>query len=591
MAFRMNALKLVWVGLLLLGLPITVHAQFTGATNNGAFVITGYQGPGGAVTIPGHIGGLPVIIHDHALAYQNTFTNLTMMNGVIGIGSNSFFGCANLANVVIPGTVTNIGGYAFNYCLNLTNVVISNGVANIAEGAFRLDSMKNIVIPGSVTNIGPHAFDGCYHLTNVTISTGVECVGSNAFFGCTELPNVSIPSSVLSIGEAAFEDCSSLSNITVDSLNPNYASVTGVLFNKSLTTLVEFPGGAYRMLSYTIPAGVTCIGDSAFEECVQTSVTIPNGVNSIGNHAFFGCFQLPSINIPSSVTNIGIGALSSCLKMTNITVDPANPNYASAEGVLFDKMFGTLIQFPMANTGSYVIPNSVVNIESAAFESSGLTAATIPNSVTNIGIWAFRYSSLNNVTVPGSVGSIGDSVFWNCNDLTNVTLLNGVTNIGIWAFGACNGLTSVTIPASVQTIADFAFYLCPDLTNVYCYGDAPTVLSTQLSGSSEAFYGDPGTIYYLPGTLGWTNTLGGLPTAPWHPMILNSSVGQAGPTNQFGFTISWAINTSVVVEACTNLFQPVWQPVQTNTLTDGSINFSDPQSTNYPTRYYRLRAQ
>ena len=365
--------------------------------------------------------------------------------------------------------------------------------------------------------------------------------------------------------------------------------MSGVLFNQTLTTLVEYPGKANP--SYVIPTGVTCIGNSAFELSALTNVFIPNSVNSIADSAFSSCIQLPSISIPGSVTNIGNSALNYCLKMTNITVDPANPNYASAGGVLFDKTFGTVIQYPAANTGGYVIPNSVVNIGSEAFESSNLPGVTIPNSVTNIGDWAFAYSLLTNATVPGSVGSIGNSAFWNCNHLTNVTLLNGVTNIDAWAFGACYGLTTVTIPASLQTIGVFAFDQCPALTKVYCYGNAPTVITTPFSGGDTVFYGDSGTIYYLPGSTGWTNTFGGLATAPWYPTISTDGSGMGVYTNHFGFTISWAANTSVVVEACTNLSNPVWQPVQTNTLTTGSGYFTDQHWTNYPVRYYRLRSR
>jgi hypothetical protein len=61
-------------------------------------------------------------------------------------------------------------------------------------------------------------------------------------------------------------------------------------------------------------------------------------------------------------------------------------------------------------------------------------------------------------------------------------------------------------------------------------------------------------------------------------------------TGQFGFNINWASGQTVVVEACTNITNPVWQPVQTNSLTGGSSYFSDPHWTNYPGRYYRLRS-
>ena len=59
-------------------------------------------------------------------------------------------------------------------------------------------------------------------------------------------------------------------------------------------------------------------------------------------------------------------------------------------------------------------------------------------------------------------------------------------------------------------------------------------------------------------------------------------------TIQFGFILTGNSNLIVVVEASTNLVD--WQPVQTNTLTTGSAYFSDPQWTNYPNRFYRLRS-
>jgi hypothetical protein len=45
-----------------------------------------------------------------------------------------------------------------------------------------------------------------------------------------------------------------------------------------------------------------------------------------------------------------------------------------------------------------------------------------------------------------------------------------------------------------------------------------------------------------------------------------------------------------VVEAGANLACPVWQPVQTNTLTGGMSYFCDPQWMNYPGRFYHLRS-
>ena len=125
------------------------------------------------------------------------------------------------------------------------------------------------------------------------------------------------------------------------------------------------------------------------------------------------------------------------------------------------------------------------------------------------------------------------------------------------------------------------------LRTVYIEGNAP---STDWRAFSSA---DNVTVYYLPGTTGWTSTSGGRPTALWHlpnPMILNNSPTFGVRTNQFGFLISWATNLPVVVEACTELASGAWSPVSTNALTNGTNYFTDPDWANHPTRLYRLRS-
>jgi hypothetical protein len=257
----------------------------------------------------------------------------------------------------------------------------------------------------------------------------------------------------------------------------------------------------------------------------------------------------------------------------------------------------------------------------------------IPNYINNllvtaIGEYAFETASLSSVTIPGSVTSIGDYAFYYCASMTNVTLTNGVASIGDYAFYHCGGLTSVTISGSVTNIGQEAFLICSSLTNVFFNGNGPGMdfaafgECESLSGAYfygnapdlgsvlDAFYNhlpglaDDTTLYYLPGTTGWdfSGMESGPPYNPgplvamWtlpYPVILNNGFGLGA--NGFGFTVSWATNAAVFVEACTNLANPVWQPLQTNTLAattnGGYFNFSDPQWTNYPARFYRVQAQ
>jgi hypothetical protein len=119
-------------------------------------------------------------------------------------------------------------------------------------------------------------------------------------------------------------------------------------------------------------------------------------------------------------------------------------------------------------------------------------------------------------------------------------------------------------------------------------GNAPSL------GGSSVFQGDNyATVFYLAGTAGWGPWFGGRPTALWflpNPLILTSGPGFGVQSNTFGFIISWATNAPVVVEACTNPANHTWSPLQTNALTAGWSYFSDPQWSNYPVRFYRLRS-
>jgi hypothetical protein len=141
----------------------------------------------------------------------------------------------------------------------------------------------------------------------------------------------------------------------------------------------------------------------------------------------------------------------------------------------------------------------------------------------------------------------------------------GVTNLGYGAIDLCSGLTSI-----------------------YFTGNAPGLSSSSIYAGP--FYGDTATIYYLPGTTGWSTPFGGLQAVLWLPQAQASDANFGMQTNQFGFNVNWASGQTVVVEACTNLSNPMWQPVQTNTLTGGTSCFSDPQWTNCPSRFYRLRS-
>lgn len=619
--------------LLLLMLPAAVQAQFNYTTNEGTITITGYTGPGGEVTIPDTIDGLPVTSIGRTAFYNSTsLLSIAISDSVTNIGELSFLGCVRLTNVVIPKNVRSIGSRAFNSCSSLDgftvdamnpfyssvdgilfdksqsilvqypngriqsdysiptnvaaigdyafircaglkNVTIGSDVGKLGEYAFKgCSNLTSITIPDSVTNIGGYAFQLCVGLTNVTIGNGVSDIGNQAFSECYSLPTVKIPNSVTNIGLYPFGLCFSLTEIVVEGQNTAYSSVDGALFNKAKTVLVEYPTG--KVGGYAIPGGVA----------------------SIGNYAFDHCTNLTGISMPESVTSIGYGVFFLCASLGAITVDTHNPVFSSSDGVLFNTSGTTLIQFPGGRAGAYMIPGGVTSVASDSFtDCINITNVTIPASVTNFGYSMFsRCSSLAAITVDplSPAFSSLDGVLFDKYQ-TNLVRCPGaksgdyripdsVSRINDYSFDYCPRLTSVTIPAAVRTIGHFAFLGCPNLASVYFEGDAPVLLSTPFT--------DHETLYYLPGAAGWPQTLSGRPTAVWNPAIQTTDASFGVRSNEFGFNIKWASDMVVTVEACTNLATPVWSAVGTNTLTDGSSYFSDPQWTNHPARFYRLRS-
>ena len=202
------------------------------------------------------------------------------------------------------------------------------------------------------------------------------------------------------------------------------------------------------------------------------------------------------------------------------------------------------------------------------------------------------------VTIPATitslpVTSIGDSAFYSNNSLTSITVPNGVTSIGDCAFAFCENLASVTIPNSVTSVGNYAFAYgfviavffqgnAPAFAPTAFYFDLVSILPNNLAGTA---------IYYLPGTTGWDTVTPGVPVALWNPLIQASGASFEVQNNQFGFNITGTANIPIVVEVCTNLINPLWIPLQTLTITNGLIYFSDPLLANITGRYYRIASQ
>ena len=452
--------------------------------------------------------------------------------------------------VVIPGGTND--GYRIN---------------GIGEGAFAYNTnLTSITIPSSITNVGAFAFAYCTNLTSAYFQGNAPPDVGNALYNDPDaivyyIPGTSGWSTTFGGAPAVGETPASEFEYTVngDSITiRGYNGRSGLVMIPSLidgypvTTIWTEAFSGNGVTSVTIPDGVNDIMERAFEYSENlTNIVIPSSVTNIGFFAFEGCESLRSVTIPGSVTSIGQDAFVDCRSLTSVTI---------ANGVtsIVDDMFS---------------------------ECGSLTSISIPGSVTSTGEYAFQNcESLASITIPDNATSIGIGAFYGCTSLTNILIPSGVTSIGGYAFKDCESLTSITLPNSVSSIGDYAFESCTNLTTAYFAGNAPP-------DDGTVFNGNPTTVYYLPGTTGWGATFGGVPTELWfqsQPAVLSFGPSFGVQSGQFGFLVSWATNVPVVVQACTNLVNPIWIPVATNALSNGTNYFSDAQWTNYPNRYYRV---
>ena len=451
---------------------------------NDHITICGSIGNSSELIIPDKIESLPVTeIEWRAFEGRTDLTSVNIPNSVTEIGSYAFSGCTGLTNVNIPENVKTIEFCVFSGCTGLTSVNIPENVKTIESDAFSdCTGLKSVTIPDNISEIQSSAFDNtalyndnanwnknvlyinnhlikareeisndcaispgtltiasgafknCHNLISVTIPSSVTYIGRDSFYGCHSLTSITIPDSVKEIVGSPFASCDSLKEIKVDINNEYYISPDGVLFDKGMTTLIQYPAGNAR-----------------------TSYDIPEGVMEIGSQSFTDCYNLTNVTIPSSVTEIDTSPFESCTGLKKIEVDADNEYLTSINGVLFDKEMTTLIQYPAGNTRkNYTIPDGITVIGDSAFsECYNLKSVTIPDSVTEIQWDAFSCcTNLTSMIIPNSVTWIDDYTFESCISLTSVAISRSVTEIGCGAFCDCDSLTDIYYSGNKNEWAD-----------------------------------------------------------------------------------------------------------------------------------------
>ena len=277
--------------------------------------------------------------------------------------------------------------------------------------------IKKVIIGDGITSIGQNSFRLCNKITSVSIPNTVTLIDTGAFGECTSLTSITIPASVTSIN-TAFTGCTSLTNIEVAAGNTVYSSISGVIYDKTETTLVSCTVGKTGTLS--IPSSVTSIANSAFIGCTNlTGIVIPDSVASIGNYALNGCTNLAFIiNEYDGMQTIGANAFNNAGSAVSAAnrkayASPTNTTFVDAMTTAGYTVKGLPNTVPVEGTidATLISVTHPASVEYAIYPNLGYEAGAFiaPDiAVTNNTIVPVRVT-VKSLTSAGGVGDFTDA--------------------------------------------------------------------------------------------------------------------------------------------------------------------------------------
>lgn len=256
--------------------------------------------------------------------------------------------------------------------LLITSVSMPEGMTSISSYAFEGHPIATIIVPASVEEVGDGAFADNDQLTHFeylgnNIHWGTEdwywdnrplnsCNNLQYFRGNKDLLYwediyASLDIVIISNGEAWGYWHSAT---YVDNINATDKIIRGGDDDVKAVKTLYLPAGLVEIGDYalqnarflggiTIPAGVTRIGISAFEDCrsMDSVIFAGHNVETIGDWAFYNCHSLRSLTLPEGVEEIGRAAFFDCTYLNELTL-PSTMKKIADNGFAGCEKLGTM---------------------------------------------------------------------------------------------------------------------------------------------------------------------------------------------------------------------------------------------------------
>ena len=427
----------------------------------------------GVVSYNGYKYKVGVINYD-AFKGQSNISVVQIRYNITRIAQSAFENCTSLTTVYMPSSLTNVGYRAFGGCTALRSVYYANATpssTSVEPGSFPWNSGMTLY----VSKVHPNSKENARKVTAFDYFSTIKkheyacdfILGEHGYFCVTKAP--------LSDGSTRGE--MALVGVYADN-NFNYA--WSGAYNNSIADfdVVEIADSAclgntnIKNVYLSSYSKLRRIGDCAFYGCssIEWVQMATSSLQQIGKYAFKGCNLLTTIKLPENVYSCSAYFVDGCTKLGYISVDSKNTNYASYNGILYDKGLTILFRCPEGYTYRKVLDSN-----------------SLPPTLKKVGNYAFEY----------------------CKYVEEIYFPYGLTSFGIGTFRYCSGLTTLQLPSSHTGWGEGSFVGATALDVLYVNRD---VYGLDVSSRPNEFDDcKRGTLYRA----GWSSPFNWGPWAKW----------------------------------------------------------------------------
>ena len=458
-------------------------------TDKGVAYLYNYTGDATEITIGKLVIGensYDVIILG-AFEGNSALEKVTLLDGVIEVGTHAFRNCRYIKELTLSETLTKIGYDAFYQCDSLVYVVLPDSLQSVESHAF-CHSGCYVYVSGNIAEIGQNAFYECNVFTNVSNDSATWPSGWNAqWYGWNANIEWNAPEGNLYIndngalyllceqdktahlysfgssnaGELVIESVPGYSTIVYRSTNALDETVTKLIIGEGVVKIANEAFYSWTSLTeITLPSTLIEIENYAFAYCNNlTSIVLPDSLKTIGTHAFYCTYC--HIYIPDTVETIENHAFSYCYPYVEIAQQPESDAWDGWNGWHTNYTWGIPAGsfYTNENGMTYWLCDEDMTARLYYYDVSA--AELIIDGVENYSVIVYNSPNYGNnvvskLVIGEGVVKINAHTFQDWQMLTELSLPSTLVEIELYAFFNTQ-IENLTIPATVQIIGECAF--------------------------------------------------------------------------------------------------------------------------------------